>query len=191
LKIFISFEERARPRKNQFLSPRSAFLDGLYTYLDGVINAGYNRRRPCRFHFSMLVDYFLLRSNLILQRTCFGPNLFPLRRILNLKTPLYIFTPPHTIAFHSCTRPRPAHSSSASRTHPYLRSLSRFDSHAIHARTIHPAAPASVPFGYVLVRQFVRVLIGKQSQHQPTSHVTQHTGATQYLLCFMLYAKEH
>ena len=59
---------------------------------------------------------------------------------------------PHTIAFHYRTRPHLAHSSGASRAHLYLRSLSRFDSRATHARTLLPAALASVPFWFVLVR---------------------------------------
>ena len=54
---------------------------------------------------------------------------------------------PHTSTFHSRTCPRLAHSSGASRAYLYLRSLSRFDSRATHARTLLPAALASVPFG--------------------------------------------
>ena len=64
----------------------------------------------------------------------------------------------HTSAFHSRTRPRPAHSSDASRapTHTYAL-FHVFDSRATHARTLLPAALASVPFGFVLVRVRVRV----------------------------------
>jgi len=54
---------------------------------------------------------------------------------------------PHTSTFHSRTCPRLAHSSGASRAYLHLRSLSRFDSRATHARTLLPAALASVPFG--------------------------------------------
>ena len=66
----------------------------------------------------------------------------------------------HTSAFHSRTRPRPAHSSDASRapTHTYAL-FHVFDSRATHARTLLPAALASVPFGFVLVRVRVRVPI--------------------------------
>ena len=59
----------------------------------------------------------------------------------------------HTSAFHSRTRPRPAHSSDASRAPTLTYALSHvFDSRATHARTLLPAALASVPFGFVLVR---------------------------------------
>ena len=63
----------------------------------------------------------------------------------------------HTSAFHSRTRPRPAHSSDASRAPTLTYALSHvFDSRATHARTLLPAALASVPFGFVLVRVRVR-----------------------------------
>ena len=66
----------------------------------------------------------------------------------------------HTSAFHSRTRPRPAYSSDASRapTHTYAL-FHVFDSRATHARTLLPAALASVPFGFVLVRVRVRVRV--------------------------------
>ena len=68
----------------------------------------------------------------------------------------------HTSAFHSRTRPRPAHSSDASRAPTLTYALSHvFDSRATHARTLLPAALASVPFGFVLVRVRVRFKPGK------------------------------
>ena len=59
---------------------------------------------------------------------------------------------PNASAFHYRTRLHLAHSLGASCAHLYLRSLSSFDSRATHARTLLPAALASVPFGFVLVR---------------------------------------
>jgi hypothetical protein len=59
---------------------------------------------------------------------------------------------PHTSAFHPRTRPRPAHSSGASRARLHLSSLLHFNSRATHARALLPAELAFVPFGFVLVR---------------------------------------
>ena len=75
-------------------------------------------------------------------------------------------TPPHASAFHSRTRPCPptlqAHSAP---THASC-SLSRFDSRATHARTLLPAALASVPYGFVLVRVRVPDFVLNQAQRK-------------------------
>jgi hypothetical protein len=63
----------------------------------------------------------------------------------------------HTSAFHSRTRPRPAHSSGASHAHHTCALFHVFDTRATHARALLPAALASVPFGFVSVRVRVRV----------------------------------
>jgi hypothetical protein len=68
-------------------------------------------------------------------------------------------TPPHTSAFHSSTRPRPAHPSGASRAHPHLSSLHIFTrAQRTRVHFFLPAALTSAQFGFVLVRGRVRLI---------------------------------
>ena len=85
-------------------------------------------------------------------------------------------TPPHTSAFHSRTRPRPAtHKAHRAPTTPQL--SSRFDSRATHALTRLSGSLTSMPFGCVLVRVRVLLLVpcGARRFLSTRTHTMTHT----------------